>query len=150
MTRHLNSQMRLLNEFIWWLIKSNLLKKVRDASLQNLFTVSTFISRCGHRSTLMMRWLNEFIWWLIKSKSLKKVRDTSLQNIFTVSTFISKCGDWMRVKEDYMRKVNLRTNFPQNSYRPPWSPAHLRRKNLGGTLCYLSEKNNPTPLMAKG
>jgi len=42
-----------LNEFIWWLIKPNSLKKVRDASLQNLFIVFTFISRCDDRSTLM-------------------------------------------------------------------------------------------------
>ena len=41
------------NEFIWWLIKSNSLKKIRDTSLQNLFTVFTLISRCGDRSTLM-------------------------------------------------------------------------------------------------
>jgi len=41
------------NEFIWWLIKLNSLKKVHDASLQNLSIESTFISRCGDQLTLM-------------------------------------------------------------------------------------------------
>ena len=46
---------------LWWRIEwvymmayqANLLKKIHDASLQNLSIVSTFISRCGDRSTLM-------------------------------------------------------------------------------------------------
>ena len=42
-----------LNKFIWWLIKPNSLKKVRNASLQNISIVSTFILRLGDQSTLM-------------------------------------------------------------------------------------------------
>jgi len=37
------------NEFIWWLIKPNSLKNVRDVSLQKLSIVSTFISKCGNQ-----------------------------------------------------------------------------------------------------
>jgi len=37
------------NEFIWWLIKPNSLKKVCDASLQNFFIVFIFISKCGNQ-----------------------------------------------------------------------------------------------------
>jgi len=53
-TEHPISQMNWLNEFIWWLIKPNSLKKVRDASLQNFFNVFTFILRCGDWSTPMV------------------------------------------------------------------------------------------------
>ena len=46
------------NEFIWWLIKLNSLKKVRDASLENIFSVSIFTSRCGDWSTPMVNWMS--------------------------------------------------------------------------------------------
>jgi len=47
--------------------------------LQNLSTVSSFISKGGNRSNA---WSNEFIWWLTKSNSLKKVRDASFAESF--------------------------------------------------------------------
>jgi len=59
-TEHSNSLMNWLNEFIWWLIKLNSLKKVRDTSLQNLFNVSTSINRCGDRSTPMVDEMSSF------------------------------------------------------------------------------------------
>jgi len=65
------------NKFIWWLIKPNSLKKVRDAfscrtfpffprSYQDMVTDQMVTDR--------MENTNEFIWWLIKPNSLKKVR----------------------------------------------------------------------------
>ena len=46
------------NKFIWWLIKPNSLKKIRDASLQNVSIVSRFVLRCGDWSTLMEDWMS--------------------------------------------------------------------------------------------
>jgi len=65
-----------LNEFIRWLIKLNSLKKVRDASLQNLSIVSTFISRCGVRSTLIenqMSYLMAYQAKLIKKRFVMRL-----------------------------------------------------------------------------
>jgi len=42
------------NEFIWWLIKLNSLKRVSNASLKNLSSVSIFILRCGNRSIFIV------------------------------------------------------------------------------------------------
>ena len=82
------------NEFIWWLIKPNSLKKVRDAFSYRIFPLFS-CSYKKHGDRLNQR-SKEFSWWLVKSNSLKKVRDTSFCKIFPKW---KQDKDWQRVHD---------------------------------------------------
>ena len=87
-----------LNEFIWWLIKSNSLKKVRDASLQNLSIIFTFISIWGDQLTLMVDWMS-----LSEGLSSQTCEEGSwciFAELFYYCHIHIKVGDWMRIRED--------------------------------------------------
>ena len=105
------------NEFIWWLIKLNTLKKVHDASLQNLSIIFTFISKGGNRSN---GGSNEFIWWLIKPDSLKKVCDTSFVEPFHWFYIHVKMWQQNKDRRGLHEEANLQTKPPRNSCLPLW------------------------------
>ena len=124
------------NEFIWWLIKAELIEQGSWRTF-SLFPRSYQDVVTDQMVTDRMTNTNEFIWWLIKPNSLKEVRDA-----FSCGTFplfprsYQKHGDrsnerskefsWWLIKPNSLKKVHdvsfCRTFslFPR-SYQTWWS-----------------------------
>ena len=77
--------------------QANTLKNVRDAFLQNLSIVSSFISRCGDRSTLMEDRMS-----LSDSLSSQTHWRRFGMHLCRTFPFTSRCGDQSTLIEDWM------------------------------------------------
>ena len=121
------------NEFIWWVIKLKWLKKVYDASLQNFFTVFTFISRCGDRSTLMVGWMSLSDGLSSQTHWRRLVMHFYRTFLLFSHLYQSVATEWGSERTPRGRLISEQN--PRGIHIHLWSPAHLRSENLGGTLC---------------